>query len=123
LVHTDDDNVVQQQQQYSLIPLHAVVECVRGEVCAQLPDWFIAQCSPTQKSIDTDASDERRHRLVEALNKHRLKYRVDDTDMKTVSVLDGVAKIRAPYTVDDCLCDNPIVMRRVIELIKTIHHP
>lgn len=86
---------------------------------AQCTDWFLAQCSPTQKTIDDDAVDKRRRQLVDILNKHRLKFKIDETD-KTVSVLDGAAKIRAPYTVDDCHCDNAIVMRRVTELIKTI---
>ena len=133
LVHTENE----QDRQFSIIPLHAVVDCERGVKSTQLPgdthmpptcvsnshatraDWFVAQCSPTQKTIDNDAVDKRRRQLVEILNKHRLKFKIDDTD-KTVSVLDGAAKIRAPYTVDDCHCDNAIVMRRVTELIKTI---
>lgn len=81
-------------------------------------EWFTRRAVPTQATISDTQVEQRRARLIETLTKHRLAHSLL-ADQSTVRVLD-VAEIGAPYTAKECHCDNPLVLRRLVELLEKI---
>jgi len=136
-----ESRILMSEDPLSSSPLVEVVFGHRLSSCRTLsaPAWDDRRCRAAQallrpqqaaaaEFLSPAALDVRRDRVVAWLRQHRLPVEVsvnltaskhfDTSDSPTVSVLDGLAVLRPPYT--SCECDNELVLRRLETLLKSM---
>jgi len=68
-------------------------------------------------NINGQVLSKRKEILLEWLKKNQLPVSVTDSD--SLSVVNGIATIEPPYTVDCCRSSNTIVLDKIMKMIKS----
>ena len=112
----------------TLVPAHAVASIERGAPVDVDPSWMRDDDKPAD-SIDVARIAERKAQLQQLLIARKIPYSIDEKRSSTPPLqwnvpetfhLLGVASVALPYTSDACLCDNPTVLDKVLQLLRLL---
>ena len=83
----------------------------------QFKEIFLKKLLPKQDQFTSEDLLKRRNKLHQLLELNRLPVCIEENDV--LSVVNGIAFIEPPYTVDSCRSTNTIVLDRVMRIVET----
>ncbi|XP_012561809.2 uncharacterized protein LOC105847063 [Hydra vulgaris] len=93
------------------------IEHINRAEYLQFKEVFLRKLFPEQHLFTSEDLLKRRDKLYQLLELNRLPVTVQDNGI--LSVVNGIALIEPPYTVDTCRSANTIVLDRVMRIVET----